>query len=366
MLPPPTTIATSTPRPWTAATSRAIAWTRSGSVPYSRPPISASPESLSRTREYTGGPAPAPGASAASSADGEPGEPADDNVLSGLGGQLRAQLLDRLAAVLVLVDVPLAQQHDVVEPLLELALDDPLADVLGAIGRLLGGDPLLALPVLGRDVLLGDGQGGGGGDVQREVADELDEPLGARDEVGLAVDLDQHADPVAGVDVALHHALGRRRAGPLGGLGLPAGAEDLDRALGVAVRLGQRLAAVHDPRAGPFAEGLHVLGTHCAHVASSVGVWGVGSASPSASGVTARASAAPCSSASRRACSSASRRACSSASRRACSSASRRSRSSRAASSSASHRRRDCATAPPIARVIAAQERIASSLPGIT
>ena len=50
MFPPPTTIATSTPRRWTAATSFAIASTRSGSVPYSRLPISASPESFSSTR----------------------------------------------------------------------------------------------------------------------------------------------------------------------------------------------------------------------------------------------------------------------------------------------------------------------------
>ena len=137
-----------------------------------------------------------------------------------LAGQRCAQLLDRLAAVLVLVDVLLAQQHDLVEPLVELAGDDPLAHVLGPVGGLLGRDPLLALAVLGRDVLLADGERRRGRDVQRQVARELDELLVARHEVGLAVDLDQHADLVAGVDVALHDALARLRSGALGRLRL--------------------------------------------------------------------------------------------------------------------------------------------------
>ena len=46
----PTTIATSTPASCTCVTWRATAATRSGSVPYSRLPISASPESFSRMR----------------------------------------------------------------------------------------------------------------------------------------------------------------------------------------------------------------------------------------------------------------------------------------------------------------------------
>src|SRR5918996_5466688 len=50
MFPAPTTIASSVPASWTACTSRAIASTVPGSIPYSRPPRSASPESLSRIR----------------------------------------------------------------------------------------------------------------------------------------------------------------------------------------------------------------------------------------------------------------------------------------------------------------------------
>src|SRR5437016_6570 len=155
MFPPPTTIATSMPRRWTAATSRAIVWTRSGSVPYSRSPISASPESLSSTRRNTAVPAADGTRCAVSATDGEPRKAADHDVLTRFAGKRRAELLDRLAAVLVLVDVLLAQQHYVVEPLLDLALDDPLAHVLGPVRRLLSRDPHLPLPVLGRDVLVG-------------------------------------------------------------------------------------------------------------------------------------------------------------------------------------------------------------------
>src|SRR5947209_13319057 len=143
MLPPPTTIATSTPLACTAATSLAIAATRSGSVPYCSSPISASPESLSSTRPKAG--AAESVTTGASVANPEPGKAPDHDVLARLGGQRGAELLDRLATVLFLVDVLLAQQHNVVQPLVELALDDSLPHVLRLVGRLLGGDPLLAL-----------------------------------------------------------------------------------------------------------------------------------------------------------------------------------------------------------------------------
>ena len=54
MLPAPTTIATSTPRSRIAATWRAIRSTSAPSVPNSRSPISASPESFSRMRPKRG------------------------------------------------------------------------------------------------------------------------------------------------------------------------------------------------------------------------------------------------------------------------------------------------------------------------
>src|SRR5579875_888433 len=397
MLPPPTTIAISTPRRWTRATSAAIASTRAGSVPYSRSPISASPESFSSTRANIGGADGGACECAISATDGEAGEAADDDVLARLGDQRRAQLLDRLAAVLVLVDVGLAQQHHLVQPAVELALDGPGASLLGDVGQLLSGDPLLTLALGDRDVLLGDGDRRRGGDVQGQVAGELDEPLVAGDEVGLAVDLDQHADLVAGVDVALHDPLAGLGPGALGRLRLSPGAQDVDRALEVARRLAERLAAGENRRSRALAQRLDVLGSYLglAHAVSSLvagSVWGAAAAAgalagwrsgsvggalagwrcgSAAGGTSARGEAASASrrvrsSASRRAASSASRRARSSASRRPASSASRRSRSSRARSSSATNTACCSATTSPIAWVIAAHERIASSLPGIT
>src|SRR3954469_22214743 len=116
----------------------------------------ASPDSLSRTREKAGSPT-------ASGADGEAGEALDDDVLAGLGRQLGAQLLDRLAAVLVLVDVLLPEQHDLLEPLVDLALGGALARVLGDVVELAGGDPQLLGARGLRDVLLGDVERLGGG-----------------------------------------------------------------------------------------------------------------------------------------------------------------------------------------------------------
>src|SRR5216110_304613 len=54
MLPPPTTITTSTPSSRTSPIWRAISWIDSGQMPTPDSPPSASPLSLSRMREYLG------------------------------------------------------------------------------------------------------------------------------------------------------------------------------------------------------------------------------------------------------------------------------------------------------------------------
>ena len=62
---------------------------------------------------------------------------------------------------------------------------------------------------------------GGGGDVQRDVAGERDEVVVAGHEVGVAVDLDEHADLAVGVDVGLDRALGRLAPPSLAALAAP-------------------------------------------------------------------------------------------------------------------------------------------------
>src|SRR3954453_19679187 len=247
MLPAPRTIATSVPSSrsrliWSAMRPRV-----SGSVPKSSGPIRASPDSFSRTREY-------------SAANLEPGEALDDDVLAGLGRQLGAQLLDGLAAVLVLVAVRRVEEPPLLEPLLELALGGALARVLGDVGHLAGGDAQLLVAVLLGDLVLGDVERAGRGDVQRDVLGERDEVVVARDEVGVAVDLEQHADLAVGVDVGLHGALGGLAAGELRRATEPLDTQQLDRLVDVAAGLGERPLAIHHPRACAVAQGLDVLG----------------------------------------------------------------------------------------------------------
>ena len=91
-------------------------------------------------------------------ADHEASEAGDHDVLAGRGRGRGPQLLDRLAVVLVGVDVDLLEQSDLLAPLGELALDDLLADVLGLalLGRLLLEDRALGRLGLARNLVGGD------------------------------------------------------------------------------------------------------------------------------------------------------------------------------------------------------------------
>src|SRR3954451_3722420 len=265
MLPPPTTIATSTPRSHTRCTSAAIAAMRSASAPYSALPISASPESFRRMRLKAGRAPSAEGCALSSKlslrlADLEASEAPDHDVLTRLRRGGRAQVLDRLAAVLVLVHVLLLEQDDLLEPLAQLALGDLGSHVLGLVGCLLLVDAQLGLLGLLGHVPLGHVQRRRGGYVQRHVARELLEVLVAGHEVGLAVDLDEHADLARGVYVALDHALRRRALAALGRLGLPLHAQDLDGLVDVPAGLLEGLLAVHHAGARAVAQGLDVTG----------------------------------------------------------------------------------------------------------
>src|SRR5215217_8228190 len=254
MFPAPWTTATSTPRSCTPLICAAIDSTRSGSVPYSRSPISASPDSLRRIRSkagrFTGALRP----------DGEAREAADHDVLAGGPGELGAELLDRLAVVLVGVDVLLLEQHDLLHPLAQLALGDLGADVLRLVGGLLLEDAQLGLLVGLGDVLLGDETDRRRGrDVQRNLAGEGDEVVVAGDEVGVAVDLDEHADLAVAVDVGLDGAFGRLAAAHLQGLVAEAHPQQLDGLVHVAAALGERRLAVHHAGAGAVAQLLDFL-----------------------------------------------------------------------------------------------------------
>ncbi len=90
--------------------------------------------------------------------------------------------------------------------------------------------------------------------MHRDIVHQLFEIIGARDEVGFAVDLDHHAELAAGMDVAADETLfgGPRRLLP--GRRDPLFAQ-VNLGLGdVAVGGLQRFLALHHRRAGALAE----------------------------------------------------------------------------------------------------------------
>ena len=183
----------------------------------------------------------------------------------------------------------LVEQDDVVHPRLELALGDLRADVLGLVGGLLLEHAQLGVLGVLRDVVLGDVQRRRrGGDVQRDLAGEGLEVVVAGDEVGVAVDLDEHADLAVGVDVGRDGALGGLAAADLQRLVAEADAQQLDGGVDVAVGLGQRLLALHHARARTVAELLDLLGGdggsgHFSSFVSSVSAVGAAAASAASS-----------------------------------------------------------------------------------
>src|SRR5260221_7501649 len=122
MLPPPITVAISTPRRATwaiSATMPSMVWRL---MPNGSSPIRASPESLSRTRLYFGVTA------IPFSVDGFRDALADHQEGVGVDSRfLRAQQL--LYRLLVVLDERLAEQRDLAEEFVERALDHPGDDV---------------------------------------------------------------------------------------------------------------------------------------------------------------------------------------------------------------------------------------------
>jgi hypothetical protein len=96
--------------------------------------------------------------------------------------------------------------------------------------------------------------------VHGDVLEQLLEVVGAGHEVGLAVELDQHADLAAGVDVGADRALVGGAAGLLGSRGHAALAQHNEGVFHVALGFLQGLEAVAHGGAGLFAEFLDELG----------------------------------------------------------------------------------------------------------
>src|SRR5690606_8243434 len=235
MLPPPITRPMSTPsscNDWISSVSRS---TTGGEMPKPCSPASASPLSFRTTRPYFSSDAVMGGRSLAQL---ETNEPPDHDLLARLRGYFVDQLTDRLLAGRVL-DEHLVEQRRLLEELAQLTLDDLLVQVrrLALLLHLLEIDRLLALDDVRRDLLRRQRQRVHGRDVHRKVARELLERLVARDEVRLALHLDQHAQLAVRVDVAADHTLARLTLRSLRRLRRTARTQQIDRGLHVAVRL---------------------------------------------------------------------------------------------------------------------------------
>ncbi len=137
--------------------------------------------------------------------------------------------------------------------LLELALHD-LVDDLGRlllVRHLLAVDLAFLVQHLARHRLPRHVGRIGGRHLHGQVLDELLEVRRARDEVRLAVHLEEHADLAPRVDVGRHHAVARLPMSLLGGVRQPLLPEVLDGALQVSLGGIQRRLAIH--HAGPRA-----------------------------------------------------------------------------------------------------------------
>src|SRR5215216_4669920 len=292
MLPPPTTTATWTPRSRTSTSCLATP----SILPKSSPnptlvSAKASPDSLTTTRSKRGLPSPAstgPGwsptitnAMGRSSAcpgrrptgpwtglgplpDLEPREATQHQLLADLGRVVVEQVLD---GPLVVADVRLFEQDDLLEIVLELAIDDLLDDVVGLALGLAGVDLALAVDDVVGHVVAGHVAGVGHGDVQGDLVGQALELVGLGHEVGLAVELDEHAQlgrqvRVGGVQVGLDDALGGAAPGPLLDPRLAGLAQQLGRPIQVAARLTQRVPAVHHSGPGGVPEGLDLSGRY--------------------------------------------------------------------------------------------------------
>src|SRR5450759_768182 len=255
MLPPPTTTATSMPAAWTTPICSAMRSRTLGSMPYPASPMSASPESLSRTRLNVmgtktlsrrmtcAGPAKR-GAAWGTVRHSKRGGPGWDRLVSGvvasatagLGrgtviglaedparepddrqrrtdglGDLGEELRHGLVRVL---HEGLLHEADLFVVLLQAAIGDLGLDGRGlaCLGGLSHVDALLMLDDLRRDLIAGGVHRRRGGRVHGQVADQCHD---LRTVDGGAGDLDEHADATHAVDVGADGgcALGDLEAG---------------------------------------------------------------------------------------------------------------------------------------------------------
>src|SRR5579885_3008542 len=148
------------------------------------------------------------GAGAAGSfANLEAGKALDDDVFAEVGNSLLDHLADGHALIL---DIVLFVEAILLVELFHFARDDAVHDGLGlARGkRLRAVDLALFLEHFRRNFLTADVARVKRGNVHGDIVREIVKTLGARDEIGLAIDLHEHADLPARVDITADESFG--------------------------------------------------------------------------------------------------------------------------------------------------------------
>ena len=177
-----------------------------------------------------------------------------NGLASGIGDDEDANLRGQVGVGLVQVEVDILalNAHDAAN--LKLLADDGGESVQTILDSALthgGGEQRVEV----------GGAGSNGG--SQDLVGEVDELLVLGDEVGLGVNLDQHADGAVGL-------CGQQASGGLAALALGQGlqalqADDLEGLLGVAVGLGQSLLDIHHAGAGLLTQRLHICSGEIRH-----------------------------------------------------------------------------------------------------
>jgi hypothetical protein len=199
------------------------------------------------------------GGSGGAFADFEAGEATNGDVFAELGDGGVDHLADGLSFVF---DVVLFLEAALLVELFHFALDDFLDDLFGLAGGagLRGVDFALAFEHFGSDVLAADVTGIDGGNVHGEVVTKALESFGARDEVAFTIELDDHADFSAGMNVVSDETFGGFARSLFGRGGLTFFAQDVDGLFDVAAGFDEGGAAIAEAGIGAFTKFLYELG----------------------------------------------------------------------------------------------------------
>src|SRR5581483_822667 len=263
ILPPPTTSARSQPSSLTSLISWAKALTVAPSMPKLLTPAKTSPVTLRMIRLYFGAPLFMKFAGARVKArrlffSGRfaqmiAREAPDLNVFA----EPADRFVDDIGDLFVRIfDERLLEQARFRVKAVDLALDDLVHDLfrLAALQRLLAVDRFFLVELRRRHFLAPQVARIGRGDLHRDVFEQGLKFRRARNEVGLAVDLHQHADLAARMNVRSHRPVRRHTFGLLCRRRQSFLAQVVDRPGHLPAALGKGLLAVHHSRSGLFPE----------------------------------------------------------------------------------------------------------------